>query len=90
MELRTEVHAFYVIQQFWGTVLKRFALCYIAPLSCLSVLSGKLVYCGQTVGWIKMKLGTQIGLGPGHIVLDGDPAKIQNGGRRHIDFHWEQ
>jgi len=26
------------------------------------------------VGWIKMKLGAQIGLGPGHIVLDGDPA----------------
>ena len=33
-----------------------------------------LVYCGQTVGWIKMKLGMQVGLGPGHIVLDGDPA----------------
>jgi len=38
---------------------------------CLSVT---LVYCGQTVGWIKMKLGVQVGLGPGHIVLDGDPA----------------
>jgi len=33
-----------------------------------------LVYCGQTVGWIKMKLGTKVGLGPGHVVLDGDPA----------------
>ena len=33
-----------------------------------------LVYCGQTVGWIKMKLGTKVGLSPGHIVLDGDPA----------------
>jgi len=33
-----------------------------------------LVYCGQTVGWIKMKLGMQVGLGPGHIVLDGDQA----------------
>jgi len=30
---------------------------------------------GQTVGWIKMKLGMQVGLGPGHIVLDGDPAR---------------
>ena len=29
---------------------------------------------GQTVGWIKMKLGVVVGLGPGHIVLDGDPA----------------
>ena len=24
--------------------------------------------------WIKMKLGMRIALGPGHIVLDGDPA----------------
>ena len=32
------------------------------------------VHCGQTVGRIKMKLGTQVGLGPGHIVLGGDPA----------------
>ena len=30
------------------------------------------VYCGQMAGWIKMPLGTEIGLGPGHIVLDGD------------------
>jgi len=29
-----------------------------------------LVYCGQTVGWIKMPLGTEVGLGPGDIVLD--------------------
>jgi len=32
------------------------------------------VYCGQTAGWIKMSLGTEVGLGPGHIVQDGDPA----------------
>jgi len=32
------------------------------------------VYCGQTAGWIKMELGTEVGLGPGHTVLDGDPA----------------
>jgi len=42
-------------------------------LSVLSVLSVTLMYCGQTVGRIKMKLGTQVGLGPGHIALDGDP-----------------
>ena len=24
--------------------------------------------------WINMPLGTEVGLGPGHIVLDGDPA----------------
>ena len=63
---------------FWATVCKT-----VRPmlsdrcLSCLSVcpvLSVTLVYCGQTVGWIKMKLGVQIGLGRGYIVLDGDPA----------------
>jgi len=43
-------------------------------LSVLSVLSVTLVYCGQTVGWIKMKLGTEVGLGPYHIVSDGDQA----------------
>ena len=31
-------------------------------------------YCGQTGGWIKMKLHVQVGLGPGDIVLDGHPA----------------
>ena len=34
------------------------------------------VYCGQTVGWIKMPLGTVVGVGPGDIVLDGDPKKM--------------
>jgi len=33
-----------------------------------------LVYCGHTVGWIKIELGMEVGLGPGHIVLDEDPA----------------
>jgi len=34
------------------------------------------VYCGQMVGWIKMKLGMQVGLSLGHIVLDWDPAEL--------------
>jgi len=32
------------------------------------------VYCDQTAAWIKMPLGTKVGLGPDDIVLDGDPA----------------
>jgi len=32
------------------------------------------VCCGQTTEWIKMRLRTKVGLGPGHTVLDGDPA----------------
>ena len=64
---------------FGRPFVKRFALCYrsVVCLSVLSVLSVCLsvtVYSGQTVGWIKMKLGTEVGLGPGHIVLDGNPA----------------
>jgi len=53
---------------------KRFALCFPVLSLCLSVLSVTLVYCSQTFGGIKMKLGTQIGLGLGNIVLHGDPA----------------
>jgi len=30
----------------------------------------------QTVGWIKVKLGTVVGIGPGHNVLDGNPAPV--------------
>jgi len=33
-----------------------------------------LVYCGQTVGWVKMPLGMEVGLAPCHIVLHGGPA----------------
>jgi len=32
------------------------------------------VYCGQTAAWIKMPIGTVVGLSPGDFVLDGDPA----------------
>ena len=31
------------------------------------------ICCGQA-GWIKLPLGIEVCLGPGHIVLDGDPA----------------
>jgi len=34
------------------------------------------VYCGQTAGSIKMALGMEMGLGPGHIVLDGTEPSI--------------
>ena len=69
-----EVYRFILGRPF----LKRFALCYrTVVLSCLSVcpvMSVTFVYCGQTVGWIKTKLGTQVGLCSGHTVLDEDPA----------------
>ena len=32
------------------------------------------VCCGHTGGWMKIPLGTEVGLDSGYIVLDGDPA----------------
>jgi len=52
----------------------------------LSVLSVTLVYCGQTVGWISMELGTQVGLGPLHIVLNRDPAPLPRKGQSSTIF----
>ena len=34
------------------------------------------VYCGQTAAWIKMPLGTEVGVGLRDIVLDGDSAPL--------------
>ena len=34
------------------------------------------VYCGQMAGWMTMPLSTEVGLCPGHIVLDGDPYAL--------------
>jgi len=51
-------------------------VCPVLLDRCLSVcLSVTLVYCDQTVGWIKTALGREVGLGLGDIVLDGDPPK---------------
>jgi len=70
-----------LVAYFGRPFVKRFALCYrsvvcpVCPvLSVLSCLSVTFVHCGQTVGRIKTKLGMQVDLGRGHIVLDGDPA----------------
>jgi len=65
---------------FGRPFVKWFALRYrTVVLSCPVCLSVTLVYCGQTVGRIKMKLGMQVGLGSRHIVLDGDTAPLAKG-----------
>jgi len=53
---------------FGRPFVKRFALCYWTVVC--PVLSVTLVYCGQTVGRIKIKLGMRVSLGSGHIVLN--------------------
>jgi len=41
---------------------------------------GPYLCCCQMAGWIKMALGMQVGLGPGHTVLDGYPAPLPKKG----------
>ena len=46
------------------------------------------VYCGHTAGWIRIPLGSEVGLSPGHFVLDGDPAPLGKGhSSPHISAH---
>jgi len=73
----------FVLQLFLGD-----RLCYrtIVLYVCLPCLSVMLVYCGQTVGRIKMKLGVQVVLGPGHTVLDGDQAPPSPKGAQPPNF----
>ena len=42
------------------------------------------VYCIQTAKWSKMALDVEVGLGHSDIVLDGDPALLQEGGTAPI------
>jgi len=88
-------HKYMFCNSFWATVCKTVRpmlsdRCLSCPV-CLSVcLSVVLVYCGQTAGWIKMPLGMEVGLGPSHIVLDGDPAlppKKRGTAAPHLSAH---
>jgi len=49
---------------------------------CLSVMLVYRVLYSQTVEWIRMPLGTEVSLGPGDIVLDGDPLPHGKGHNR--------
>ena len=64
---------------FWATITSNGSPYAVGSLFCLSVTLVNLVCCGQTVGWIKMPLGMEVGLGPGDIVLEGDPALPSHG-----------
>ena len=59
---------------FWATVCK--TVRHMLSDRCLYVLSCPVCDVGVLFpnGRIKTKRGMQVGLGPGHIVLDGDPA----------------
>ena len=68
------------VQPFGATVCKTVLPTLSDRSVCPVCLSVTLVYCAQTIGWIKMKLGMEVGLGPGHMVLDGDPAPLPKRG----------
>ena len=74
---------------FWATVRPMISdRCHVC-LFCLScpVCNVGSLHCGQKVGGIKMKLiGTQVGLGPGHTVLDGDSAPLPKGAQPPLIF----
>jgi len=71
-------------------MLSDHCLSCLSCLSCpvLSALSVMLVYCGQTAAWIKMPLGAEVGLGPGYIVLDGEPALPPKKGHSTSPTFW--
>ena len=54
---------------FWATVCKTVRPMISDRIVCpCPVLSMTSVYYGHTVGWIKMPLGMEVGICPGHIV----------------------
>jgi len=61
--------------------------CLSCPVLPLRLFETQLVYCSQTVDCFKMKLRTEIGLDPGHIVLEGDPVPLpKKGGTAPSNF----
>ena len=54
---------------------------------CPVCLSVTLVYCGQTVGWIKTKLGTEVGFGPRPHCDRRGPSSPQKGTAPQFSAH---
>jgi len=44
------------------------------------------VCCSQSAGWIKMPLGTEVGLDPSHVMLDGDQLPPKMGAQQPVTF----
>ena len=64
--------------------VKRLALCYrsvvLSVLSCLSVCDVRALWPNGWTDQGETWYAGQVGLGPGHIVLDGDPAPLPKKG----------
>jgi len=76
----------YFVDPFLATITSNGFPYATGPLSCLSVT---LVHYGQTVGWIKISLGVEVGLDSGNLVLDGDATPPQKGAQQppHFSAH---
>jgi len=61
--------------------IRLLSVCLSVCLSCLSCLSVTLGYCGQRVGWIKLKLGIEVSLAPATLwrCVRWDPAHPKRG-----------
>jgi len=59
----------------------------LSPCPVLLVLYITLAYCDQMVGWIKTKLGVEVGLGLDDIVLDEDPTPLPKGAHPQLSAH---
>jgi len=57
-------------------------------LSCPVCLCVTLVYCDQTVGWIKMPLDMEVGLCPGYIMLHGNSAPPKGESQHAAPTFW--
>ena len=68
-------HVYYFKYFIGRPFVKRFALCYQTVLCPVCpVLSVTLVYFGQTLGRIKIKLGMQVGLGSKGLCVRWEPS----------------
>jgi len=65
---------------FWATVTSNGPSCYGTIVLSVGLLSVcKVGVSRQTVGWIKMSLGMEVGLGPGDIVVDLENLQLPHG-----------
>jgi len=81
----THVHKTYCPQPHTYSVFGRLLQLMVCPMlqdRCPVCWSVTFVYCGQTVGMIKMPPDTEVGLGPGNTVLDGDPTPPWKGAQQ--------
>ena len=72
------------LASFWATVTSNGSPYPTGPLSCLSVSDVGVLWPNGSMD--QEPLGTEVGLGPGDIMLDGDPAPPRKGAQQPPTF----